>query len=230
MSRDLLSPQLRENLYAYMYILALAKSTKNRAAYMRRIEYDGAAVVLSTFGARIHEVRLAYGKLLSDEIKDHPMNRAAKGVYNLNGLNLFKLLYYVDLEKADTPAALWRHCGLGVSGDNSDYVARAMGTKVSWSVKANNQLTSVRAMLLFQKSPYRSVYDARRQVEEIQKYNRPKRAHQMALRYTQKVWLKHVWIVGRTVLDLEVGEPHPDDATADPAQFGWRMGEIGNVL
>lgn len=220
----LLSPELQEVLYVQMYIAALSRSTSNRAARMKNLGFVDGETMLRSFGSRLTELKVLYNNLIYEQIKNHPMQLAAKGVYRMNGLALFKLLYYIDFEKADTPAALWRYVGLGVKGQNSDYMARLMGVPVVWSGDASRRMVNMRLKLVCKRSPYRPIYDARRIVEEIEKFYPPRRASKMALRYTEKLWLKHLWLVGRRLCDLPTGDPHPDDSTADPTAFGWTYG------
>lgn len=210
----------RDILAAYDYLRRVKMSMGGKARHFESVGLVKSPVVLNLLHTRIAEMLMLYQPVLKEEFKNCGIMVACRNVKQMNGITVALLYSNIDLSKAPTPAALWRYCGLGVAQGMSDTLARIKGFRLSWSPVARDSVYALRSYILRRTCPYRVVYDLKREEYGTMGHN-GKWAHRRALRYVTKLWLRHLWVVGRTILGLSVGEAHRDDKWADPRMFGW---------
>lgn len=219
-----LETDLRQTIYTYNYITRLIRSTGGMITTCQMRGWDSSAIMLSSFYARLVETKDVYAKALRVAVKDHPMSIAAKDVWGIGPVTLFSLLYWIDWSACPTPASLWSYCGVAVVDGKSQYKARVFGADTTWSIGANSAYIAARKKVVDPRSPYRRVLIDRLAYERDMSLLPENICYKRAKRYTGKLWLRHLWVVGRTVHGLPVGTPHPRTPYPDPLEFGWRMG------
>lgn len=199
----------------------LARSTAGMQATLRKRGWSDSEQMLASFRARILEVKQVYTNHLKEEILDHPMGQATLGVSYAKGIRLFRLLYYVDWSKCPSPAALWSFCGYGVRDGRSQYKARIIySADTTWSTGASAAASPLRLSIM-RNEKYNSIMQSRMKYEQEINFLPPLISKRRARRYTIKVYLRHLWVTGRTVYGLPLGEQHPDTPYTDLAEFGW---------
>lgn len=192
-------------------------------ATLRKREWYDAEKMLASFRARIIETKAIYTSHLREEIADHPMGLASLGVKAAKGIRLFRLLYYIDWEKCPTPASLWTFCGYAVVEGKSQYKARiTWSARTTWSTGASAAVASMKPQIL-RNTQYRAVMESRYNYERSVNFLPERISKKRAQRYTTKLYLRHLWVTGRSVYGLPLGEQHPSTPYPDPTEFGWDM-------
>lgn len=172
---------------------------------------------------------------------DDPLIKRMLGVRGLGPVTIAGLLNYVDLEKADSPSALWKYVGLHCpSSERYTKGVASGGNKILRTILWNMAVS----MMKDAKSPYRQVYDAtkaRLKVSDriVKSYNtqgrlvevpwkdaKPKHRHGAALRAMIKHLLADFWMVGRAERGLPTrtlyAEQHlGHDGIINPESRGW---------
>ena len=215
------SPRLREIIYLDEYLARLAASTQMKRGDWLDLGYESAPLVAEALRARILEMRATYKREMTAALVDLPIARSALGVKGVGMLTFLRFAVRIDIEKADTPAALWSYCGLGVHGGiSAPRRSSASAMSVRWSRRAHWALSHLAIGLLRSQHPYGRVRYERAQYELDRGVN-TRIAVLRGRRYALKLWLKHLWLVWRRQESLPIGEPHPDDRTYLAAPFGW---------
>jgi len=163
------------------------------------------------------------------------------GVRGVGPVTAAGLLVYIDLEKADSPSALWKYCGLhcashqryekGVAGGGNKTLRTIL---YKWALCMEKDV----------KNPYRVVYEqdkARREVSDklVKSYNtqgklvevawkdtKPSHRRGAAIRVAEKHFLADFWMVGRELLGLPTRTLYVEqilnhDGIIKPAERGW---------
>ena len=153
------------------------------------------------------------------------------------------LLVYVDLEKADSPSALWKYVGLHcASGDRYVKGEKGGGNKTLRTVLYNTACS----MMKSKTNPYREVYDSTKAkyensdrivksrntqghlVEVAWKDAKPSHRHGAALRAIIKHFLADFWLIGRRAYGLPertlyVEQVLHHDGIIKPESRGWKL-------
>lgn len=218
--------RLREIVELDEYLARLQRSTKLKMDNWDRRGMTDAAYITRSIRSRIVELRAALRKEAEALVLNIPIVVSALGVKGIWFMSLLRLLVLVDIEKADTPAALWRFCGLGLyrtaSGENviDTIMTTVLPGVVSFSSKAKREMGRIAYVLMRRTSPYRSAYDRKLAEYRAAGYGHGA-ASRRARRYMVKLWLKHLWRVWRRQEGLSTGGAHPDDTTNLAAGYGW---------
>jgi hypothetical protein len=216
-----LSPELREAVELDEYLARVGASLATKRILWKRQGRDDAAYVAAALRARVVEARVVYKQELLREAQSIPIVRAVLSIPYIGALRFLRFAIYVDIEKADTVAALWRFCGLGVGPKKAiDRYAALRNPGVRFNPRAARALLPFRPALA-RHPQYRAAYDqyAARQIA-----NGLSQRHALvrAARYQMKLFLKHLWLVWRRIEGLPVGIGYPGDTTHFASEFGWR--------
>jgi hypothetical protein len=203
------------------YLARVQLSMTLRHAYLLRQDMPQAALVVQSLRSRIVELRATYRQEIEQAALGIPIVYSATGVKGIGPLVFLRLAVKLDIRVADTPAALWRYCGMGVTGGYADPVATTIWPgMVRYNERARRSLNDIRAQLMKKNSDYRPLYDGKRRYYEAQGLSGVV-AHNRASRFLVKQWLKHLWRVWRRLEGLPLGTPHEDDLSLT-APYGWR--------
>lgn len=224
MPTNVFPPRLREIAELDEYLTRLQRSMKHKINGWSGQHFDDAIYVTSTIRNRIIEIRAALRKEAEALVVDIPIVTSARGT-SVWFPHLLRVLVLVDIEKAHSPAALWRFCGLGLYNFKRGVIPDTVATftapgRVTFSTKAKREMHYISLELIKRRSPYRAVYDQQRAMWAGRGHSTGG-AHRRAKRYVSKLWLKHLWLVWRRQEKLPVGPGHPDDVTNLAAPFGW---------
>lgn len=134
------------------------------------------------------------------------------------------LISYIDLERAESPSAIWLYAGLAPGRDR-----RVKGEKIAYNPRLKVLTYNIGVSFLRAGSPYRAIYD-----ESIAYYNdaRPDwtkfHTHLASLRRMNKRFYAHYYAVGRAHYGLPVRPPYVEEKLGhthidDPADYGWTI-------
>jgi hypothetical protein len=212
---------LREIVENDVYLARLQTSLTHRIKYLDKHGMTSAVLVVEVLRARIIEVRESYRREMESAALQTPIVYSAMGVKGIGARSFLRLAIYIRIDRAASPASLWRYCGLGITRGLVDTVATVKWPgMIKYNEKARRALNDIRMHLMWKSSPYRPLYDAYRQ-REIDRGVPRQRAHLRASRYMMKQWLKHLWRVWRRSVGLPTGNPHADDDSLTSV-YGWR--------
>ena len=166
------------------------------------------------------ELRAGFATLLDG----HPAWDWLRQVRGIGPTLAARLLARLRIERAPTPSAFWRYCGLGtdavttVDADGicgATRVARVAqprlrrGERSTYSPTAKAVCYLIGLSLMRQGSGYKAYYQERRAGLEV---TRPDwtaaRRHLGALRSTEKLLLAHLWVTWRAALGLPLIGPY----------------------
>lgn len=215
-------PRLREAVDVDEYLMRVQTSLAHKARQWNRRGYSDSRYVALALRARIIEVRKALRGEVEKLALGIPIVHSATGVKGLQIMAFLRLATRIDINRADTPAKLWRYCGLGLSNGTPDtiYTILVPG-RVSFSTRARTAVAQMRRTLISAGKPYRAVMDEYMERQKKRGINNV-RAGQRGWRYAMKLWLKHLWLVWRRQEKLPVGKGHANDTTRLAAPYGWR--------
>jgi hypothetical protein len=220
--RNEFPPELKELVKADWYLSKVGASLTVKALTWDKNNMPDAAYVNRALAARVTEIRNGWHKDIVNASKHIPIVHSATGVQGVGIRLLMRVLIYVNIEKADTVAALWTYCGFGITRGVIDTVATVRWPgSVAYNSMVRGAVTEVRRNLSRWHSPYRTNY-ADRMAYEIERGVSKPLAVRRAQRYVAKLWLKHLWRVWRIQEGLPLTEPAEGDDTALAVPFGWR--------
>lgn len=117
-------------------------------------------------------------------------------------------LRMVDINKAQHVSSLWKFAGMDVTAEGKA-PRLTRGQKTTWNPQMRMLCWKIARSFLMLGSPYREVYDKRKEHEEREhKDLRPIQIHIRAQRYMVKMFLKDLWVAWRTLEGLPVTEPY----------------------
>jgi hypothetical protein len=172
-----------------------------------------------------------------------PLVKCLLGVPGCGPVTTAYLLVYVDLEKADSPSALWKYVGLHcASGDRYVKGEKGGGNKTLRTVLYNTACS----MMKLPGNPYREVYDQTKAkyansdrivksrntqghlVEVAWKDAKPSHRHGAALRAIIKHFLADFWLMGRRARCLPERTLYAEqilhhDGIIKPESRGWKL-------
>lgn len=173
---------------------------------------------------------------------DDPLVVALLGVYGVGPVTAASLLVYVDLEKADSPSALWKYVGLHCASHERYVKGEAGGGNKTLRTVLYNWAVS---MEKHRDNPYRVIYEMDKErrsvsdkivksrntqgklIECAWKDTKPCHRRGAAMRVAIKHFLADFWLVGRTLRGLPTRtlyvEQHLNhDGIIKPAERGWK--------
>jgi len=122
------------------------------------------------------------------------------------------LLAEFSPERAASVSGLWRYAGYGSTGISMEGEQRDAPAKFNRRLKRATQLAAIDLM----DTPYGDVY--RKAEDDYKQRGWPElRVSRAALRIMVKLFLKHLWIAGRTKYNLEVD----DQCREEMDKYGW---------
>lgn len=178
---------------------------------------------------------------------DDALILSALDVEGVGEITVAGLTVYIDLNKADSPSALWSYVGLHKASHDRYTKGEAGGGNKTLRTMLWNMANS---MMKNRNCPYRIVYDQTKErlaVSEkiVQTYNtqgklvalpwkeaKPSHRHGAALRAIVKHFLADYWLVGRTLKGLPtrtlyVEEKLGHTGIIQPAERGWSFSHGG---
>jgi hypothetical protein len=214
-------------------------------AYQRQTDHqnDSTAIFLKEQLKPVDTRLKAIDRDLAKLIKNYPSRlvQAAMKVPSLGPITIAALTFYIDLEKASTPSALWKYTGLHVAaGERYKKGEAGGGNKTLRTILWNTAVS----MMKNKKCPYRLIYDRTKlrlsrsskivksrntkglQVEVAWKEAKPCHRHGAALRAIMKRVLQDYWLTGRKLAGLPVTSPYVEGVLGHrdiekPEDFGW---------
>lgn len=169
---------------------------------------------------------------IDDDIKDMCKNYPIiDEMIKVKGLGLMlsaKIVAMVDINRADSVSAMWRYCGYGVIDGKRERPVK--GEKLHYNSRLKTTLYNVAGSFLKCNSSYRLVYDRAKAYYEETKADDKEwtkgHIHLASMRKMIKVFLSHLWLVWRTMEQLETNKPYVHDVLKHthyyaPEEFGW---------
>lgn len=174
---------------------------------------------------------------------DDALILSALGVEGVGQITVAGLTVYIDLQKADSPSALWKYVGLHKASHERYTKGEAGGGNKTLRTMLWNMANS---MMKNRKCPYREVYDNTKirlslsenlvktrntqgvLIECAWKDTKPSHRHGAALRAMVKHFLADYWMVGRTLKGLPtrtlyVEEKLGHTGIIHPVERGWKI-------
>lgn len=215
-------PELRELVEADEYLWRVQTSLARKRTEWSRRGFDDATYVMGSLRSRVIEIRKAYVAEMERLSRDIPIVQSGVGVRYVGYQYLLRVVTRIDIFKAETPAALWRFAGYGLTKNLTpeSWLRFTHPGLVAYNSRVRKALGRIMYSLMRASSPYRREYNiyVERQVGNgvvlPQAVNRGKR-------YIIKLWLKHLWRVWRRLEGLPYDNHHPEDTTRFAADFGW---------
>lgn len=161
------------------------------------IPFDNAAAYMRTY-------RLVHARHIERLAKQTPVYEWAKQQKGTGPINLGLILGELgDLRLYSNPAKVWKRMGLAV--EDGVAARRKKGVQMGYSPTRRTVMHNLGECLLKRNDGvYRKAYDDRKAYELARTPDMPPiAAHKRALRYMEKLWLKHLWIEWRKVLRVE---------------------------
>ena len=172
---------------------------------------------------------------------EDPLVKAALGVRKCGPITMAGMIFYVDLEKAQSASALWSYAGLHTASHQRYQKGKAGGGNKTLRTMLWNMANS---MVKDMDCPYREVYDRTKDrlaesekitktrntagdwIECAWKDTKPSHRHGAALRAVMKHFLADYWFVGRELRGLStrplyVEEQLGHTGIVKPAERGW---------
>lgn len=126
---------------------------------------DGRAVpaIYETMIAQLKEMEAGLVKEAKQYLKEHPawmgFGKDVKGLGPTLGAQLIG--YIEDIGRFDTVSKLWKYCGLACVDGKADRMRK--GQKASYNPKIKSLLYNIGCSFIKTKSPYRRIYDDKKQ-------------------------------------------------------------------
>ncbi len=182
---------------------------------------------------------------LEKAITAHPdaLSKKALGITGIGPITVAALTVYIDLNKADTPSALWKYTGLDKSaGERYSKGVAGGGNKTLRTVLWN----TANCMMRVKTSDYRPIYDRvklrlsqseklvksrnrqGKSVEVAWKDTMASHRHGAALRAVMKMLLSDYWLIGRQLAGLPITTPYVEGVLghtdiSPPSDRGWTI-------
>lgn len=162
---------------------------------------------------------------IADLVRDYPIFDRVTAVKGIGPMLAAKLIAMIDIERADTPSALWRFAGYGVVDGQRERPVK--GEKLHYNTRLKTTCYLIGTSFLKAKSPYRDVYD---KAKEDYDRTRPEwtkaHKHQAAMRVMIKRFLVHLWLVWRETEGLPTRTPYVQEYMGHthidlPEDYGW---------
>ena len=214
---------LREIVELDEYLARVQTSLAHKDRLWRKAGKTDAAYVSTALRARVIEMRTVYRRDMERMGLEIPIVQSALGVSGVGLLSFLRLAVHIRIDRADSPASLWRYCGVGLHQGRPDrYVRLSLSAPgmLSFSPAANLAAVAIAKSLFLKGRPYNPVFW---QEYQRQLGNGMTRAiaTRRGKRYALKLWLKHLWLVWRRQDGLPVGVPHENDTTYLAVPYGW---------
>lgn len=178
---------------------------------------------------RFQELETQAGKDIAKAIGNEPIVETLVQLKGIAFTLAAKLVSQIDITKTETPSALWRYAGYGVTDGQRDRPTK--GQKLIYNATLKKDLYLVGSSFMRSASPYRKVYDdSRAYYEQFRPDWTKAHIHLASLRKMIKIFLVHLYEVWRTLEGLPIRDPyvfekleHTKKYTAQ--EMGWPVME-----
>lgn len=157
---------------------------------------------------------------------DSPIFNALVGLKGVGAISAAKVLADIDITRANTISALWRHAGYGVVNGARERYEKGESAHFNRRLKIACRL--VGESFLKSRSPYADIYySAKQHYAATHPEWIPAHAHNAALGKMIKLFLSHLWQVWRELEGLPTREPYASEHLRHenimrPESFGWK--------
>jgi hypothetical protein len=225
----------------------LMKINNQLLAYQRRTDHMNAETEaflnasLEPVNARLKEIDKRIVKHM--KVTEDALILSALGVEGVGQITVAGLTVYIDLQKADSPSALWSYVGLHKASHERYTKGEAGGGNKTLRTMLWNMANS---MMKNRDCPYRIVYDQTKMrlslsekivktrntqgmlVECAWKDTKPSHRHGAALRAMVKHFLADYWMVGRSLQGLSTRTLYVEEKLGHtgiirPEERGWKV-------
>ena len=150
---------------------------------------------------------------LSEEILWNEWLSKIKGISSVLGANIIKNFGYCETYRY--VSSLWRHTGFDPDGAKG----RVKGEKIHYNPKLKTLMYKIGDSFIKQRTePYRTIYDNEKDRQLVLAINEAENAPKSRLhadlrarRKMVKIFMQHLYLVGRTLKGLPVAKPYPHD-------------------
>jgi hypothetical protein len=164
-------------------------------------------------------------KDIAAAVRDDPVYPYLQAVKGVGPLMAAKLLAFIDFSRAPTVSALWRFCGYAAIDGKAE--RPRPGERLHYCRRLKTTCFLLGTQLLRARSPYARIYYKAREQYALERPQWTKgHRHLAAMRKMVKVFLAHLWFVGRTLYGLPTEPPYiigRDGHSHEyrPEEFGW---------
>ena len=212
---------------------------KTRLAYGNRVnalmdgsDKGGAAQMETAIKWYKHFLQTEEGldKDITAAVRDYPIFPHIVAVHGIGPLFAAKLIAMIDISRSPTTSSLWRFAGYAVIDGERERPTK--GVKLSYNVKLKSTCYNIGVSFLRSGSPYRKLYDTKKEfyqntaVDSDDKKWTDLHCHYAAIRYMNKRFLAHLWLVWRTIEGLDTRAPYVQEKLGHthidtPQDYGW---------
>jgi len=195
---------------------------------------------LEPIEARLARIDANLKKLIGDLGKRDPLAKTALAVPGIGEITIAALAVYVDLQKADTPSALWKYTGLhcssserytkGMAGGGNQTLRTVLWTSADSLMKGKNGYRAIYDHMKNRLAVSEKITNSRntegKLVESKWRDTKPSHRHGAALRAIMKQLLADYWLIGRELAGLPLTTPYVNDVLghkdiSPPTERGW---------
>jgi hypothetical protein len=211
---------------AYNLRAALQKQRVAVANMLRTMdESSWERAQLQNLHATLEDMEARAEERLIELAAERDLFEAACCVKGVGPVRAACLVAQIDFDKADTVSSLWRFAGYGVREDGTrDRPVKGERLRYRRELKKDCHLLGL--SLLRCGSPYADeYYRAKEYYQQNRDWNRG-HVHMAALRKSIKLFLSHMWEVGRQLEGLPIRRPYVQEhlgheGISAPQEYGW---------